>query len=288
MQRYRLYSKQANRHRANSKKSMLIINRIKKIIEYKKISTRRFCIEVGIANGFFDKVKDVGSEKLLKILNTYSDISAEWLLTGKGEMLRREYMSEGTIRTQPPNAAMSELPDAEALIAIPILDVSAAAGIGGALNETSPELLGVIKIPTSFLKRRGAKYYCGHVRGDSMWPTLLNRDYIIVRLLYPDEWINIRDNEIYFIVDRLGTSYVKRIENRLKDDNRLVCKSDNSDSPEYHNFNILGNEIANIFQVEWRISNNTSNIMESLNRRATNLRLNALEERMNKLTEKPE
>lgn len=68
----------------------MITERIRKIIEYKGISTRKFCEKVGIANGFLDKVKDVGSEKLLKILNAYPDISPEWLLTGKGEMLKGE------------------------------------------------------------------------------------------------------------------------------------------------------------------------------------------------------
>lgn len=68
----------------------MVVERIKQIIDYKKISTRQFCIEVGVANGFLDKVKDVGSEKLLKILNTYPELSPEWLLTGKGKMLKEE------------------------------------------------------------------------------------------------------------------------------------------------------------------------------------------------------
>ena len=68
----------------------MIVDRIKKIIEYKKISTRKFCIEIGVANGFFDKVKDVGSEKVLKILKTYPEINPEWLLSGDGDMLKHE------------------------------------------------------------------------------------------------------------------------------------------------------------------------------------------------------
>ncbi len=46
-------------------------------------------MEIGIANGYLDKVKDVGSEKLLKILNTYPKISPEWLLTGNGTMIKK-------------------------------------------------------------------------------------------------------------------------------------------------------------------------------------------------------
>lgn len=72
----------------------MVIDRIRQIIDYKNVSVRQFCIEVGIANGFLDKVKDVGSEKLLKILNTYPEISPEWLLTGRGAMLKEEEKKE--------------------------------------------------------------------------------------------------------------------------------------------------------------------------------------------------
>ena len=72
----------------------MVIDRIKKIIEYKEISTRQFCLKVGVANGFLDKVKDVGSEKLMKILYAFPDISPEWLLTGKGAMLRGQSAPE--------------------------------------------------------------------------------------------------------------------------------------------------------------------------------------------------
>jgi len=67
---------------------MSITERIKQIIEYKSISVRKFCIEIGVSNGFLDKVKDIGCEKVLKILKTYPDISAEWLISGEGEMLK--------------------------------------------------------------------------------------------------------------------------------------------------------------------------------------------------------
>lgn len=65
-----------------------MIDRLLKIIELKNINKSQFYREVGLSNGFLDKVRDVGASKLEQILNTYPDISPEWLLTGKGEMLR--------------------------------------------------------------------------------------------------------------------------------------------------------------------------------------------------------
>jgi phage repressor protein C with HTH and peptisase S24 domain len=263
---------------------MLIIDRIKKIIEYKGVSTRRFCIDVGIANGFFDKVKDVGSEKLLKILNTYSDISAEWLLTGNGEMIKDA--QQANINQEKPH--INEFLRIEKdFVTIPIVDVSAAAGIGGAINDDHPEILDELKLPPFMLTKKSGRYYCARVRGDSMFPTLVDRDYIIVRFLQPDEWADMRDREVYFIVACDGSTYIKRIENRLRIENRIICQSDNTDDPHFCDFNIMGEEIANIYHVEWRFSNNISNLKESMTE-SIYMKIVALEERMNKLTEKTE
>ena len=103
---------------------MKIIDRIKEIIKYKGISTRKFCMEIGVANGFFDKVRDVGTEKALKILNRYPDISPEWLITGKGAMLREASAGKPQTATVAAPAAMPERAPAaaEAVIYKEILD----------------------------------------------------------------------------------------------------------------------------------------------------------------------
>ncbi len=64
-----------------------IVERIRQIIEHKRFSERFFCMEIGVANGFLNKVKDVGSDKLNKILYKYPEINPVWLLTGKESML---------------------------------------------------------------------------------------------------------------------------------------------------------------------------------------------------------
>jgi hypothetical protein len=66
---------------------MNIVDRIRKVIEYKGISERKFTKEIGVANGFLSKVSDVGSSKLMKILNVYPEINPTWLLTGEGNMI---------------------------------------------------------------------------------------------------------------------------------------------------------------------------------------------------------
>ncbi|TGN26741.1 XRE family transcriptional regulator [Empedobacter tilapiae] len=67
-----------------------IIDRILKIIELKKISKNKFYIETGLSNGFLDKVKDIGASKIEQILNTYSDINPNWLVTGEGAMFTNQ------------------------------------------------------------------------------------------------------------------------------------------------------------------------------------------------------
>ncbi|MDY3529055.1 XRE family transcriptional regulator [Riemerella anatipestifer] len=66
----------------------MVVDRIFQIIEYKGITKTNFYREVGLSNGFLDKVKDVGVSKLDLILKKYPEISPEWLITGKGEMLK--------------------------------------------------------------------------------------------------------------------------------------------------------------------------------------------------------
>ncbi|MBM0650977.1 transcriptional regulator [Capnocytophaga genosp. AHN8471] len=67
-----------------------MIDRILQFIDYKGISKLSFYKEVGLSNGFLDKNKSIGSEKLVKILNSYPEIEPLWLLLGQGEMLKKD------------------------------------------------------------------------------------------------------------------------------------------------------------------------------------------------------
>lgn len=70
----------------------MVLNRIKEFIDYKHISISAFEKSIGMSNASFGKsLKNkgaIGSDKLETILNIYSELSADWLLTGRGDMLR--------------------------------------------------------------------------------------------------------------------------------------------------------------------------------------------------------
>lgn len=68
-----------------------ISNRIKQIIDYKKMSIRAFEIQIGCSNGVIARAisnqTDIQSKWVTKIIELNEDINPTWLLIGKGEML---------------------------------------------------------------------------------------------------------------------------------------------------------------------------------------------------------
>jgi len=71
-----------------------MLQRIKQYIDFKNINVSNFERSIGMSNASFGKsLKNrgtIGCDKLEIILNVYPDINLEWLITGKGEMLKKE------------------------------------------------------------------------------------------------------------------------------------------------------------------------------------------------------
>lgn len=66
--------------------------RLKEYIDYKELSLRAFEASIGFSNGALTSQlkpgKTIGVDKLENILRVYEELSPDWLLTGKGAMLR--------------------------------------------------------------------------------------------------------------------------------------------------------------------------------------------------------
>jgi hypothetical protein len=68
---------------------MVTKERLDLIIKTLGLSGRAFEKACGLANGSYSSIGDgVGADKLSKILLKFPQISAEWLLTGRGEMFK--------------------------------------------------------------------------------------------------------------------------------------------------------------------------------------------------------
>lgn len=60
-------------------------------MEINKINKQKFCEKTGISYGNVTgkaQFSEFGGEQITEILRTFPDISPDWLLLGKGEMLR--------------------------------------------------------------------------------------------------------------------------------------------------------------------------------------------------------
>ena len=65
-------------------------SRLDNFMKYKGLNDNKITVETGISNGIIGKARKRGSlslENISKLLLTYPEIDADWLLTGRGEML---------------------------------------------------------------------------------------------------------------------------------------------------------------------------------------------------------
>ena len=158
----------------------------------------------------------------------------------------------------------------EKLVSIPIVDISAAASITGYENPDYLEVEDTLEMPFQMVNKRD-KYYCIRVRGESMSPTMLDFGYLVVRLLHADEWQDLASNLVYVVSTRDGSTYVKRIKNRLAERGFIVCSSDNPNKEMYPNFNIYQDELNSILRAEWYFTARMPNIHETYYKKVEDL-----------------
>jgi len=162
----------------------MLLERLKEYIDCKGITVAAFERSVGMSNASFGKSLKkkgaIGSDKIENILSVYSDLSSEWLLTGKGSMLKNDapvgdkkeeknYTSLVNSKTQ------LELHN---ISSFPLYSIDASAGLNKLFVGDS-ELLGQISIPNA-PRCDGAVY----VIGDSMYPLLKSGDIIAYRQVH--------------------------------------------------------------------------------------------------------
>lgn len=68
---------------------MTLKDRLKEVRDYAKMGQTNFEKHTGISGGYFNNLKSsIGSDTVLKIVDKFPELNIDWLITGKGSMLK--------------------------------------------------------------------------------------------------------------------------------------------------------------------------------------------------------
>ena len=198
---------------------------------------------------------DVQAKWIKGIVENYSSLSPDWLLTGTGDMLRSSVTDkhEGTSKelrrmnegTPTDDREMTErrpreLPVAKQVVngGIPLIPIDAVAGFNG-WDENGVAELDCAHYDVPDFEAAHADFLI-RVSGSSMYPKYSSGDILACRKI--DEITFIQWGKIYVIDSRQG-AMVKRLFPIEGDSAMLLCKSDN---PNYPPFELPKEEIRSI------------------------------------------
>ncbi len=241
---------------------MKAINRVIHYIDNKGINNSSFEKMCGLSNGYLGtqlkRNADLGEGVLNKILDNCLDVSPEWLLTGRGEMLKSEGATE--VIKKPPVEIIAPIKvEGRSLMPkvivlkdedveeerIPLVPVMAQAGyLQGYDDPQYIKELPMYNLPGM----RNGTFRIFQVEGLSMYPTLQSGSYVVGQFV--EDWEHISDNRIYVVVSTEGV-IVKRVLNRIEKYGSLYCKSDNRVFPH---INVRLKDVKEIWECKMHLS----------------------------------
>jgi phage repressor protein C with HTH and peptisase S24 domain len=210
---------------------MTTIKNIYQFIENQSLNVSEFSKKIGVSNGYFAKQKAsegaVGSNIIEKIVSTYPDLNANWLITGKGSMFNDTVPIATPIETSPKSPARLGNPK-------PLLPHDAIAGIGlGAFDDLKVERY------YDVYEFRNADFLI-KVKGGSMYPKYNSGDILACKLV--KERLFFQWNKCHVLFSQSQGFMVKRICKALNAE-YIICKSDNKD---YEPFEVPLSDIQDI------------------------------------------
>ena len=72
--------------------------KIKQYLEFKRIRKSNFYLETGLSNGFLERGKSVGADKIKIIISKYPDLNLNWLILDKGNMIKPKSENSVTVK----------------------------------------------------------------------------------------------------------------------------------------------------------------------------------------------
>lgn len=200
--------------------------RLQQFMDYKGLNANKITVNAGLSVGLIGKakngVKGLNAASIEKILYAYPDLDANWLLTGRGEMLKA--MREERVVEPTPIHHPRSIEKKEDMQVVNLYDFEASAGLRSLFDNSRQNIIDTIKIP-NLPKCDGAI----HIVGDSMYPLLKSGDIILYKQMPLD--INyLFYGEMYLLsYDIEGDDYivVKYIRKSKKGEPYITLGSEN-------------------------------------------------------------
>lgn len=163
----------------NKREKSLIKRNILQYLDYKNISEYRLYKESGITRGVLSQNNGISEDNLMRFLAYASDVNPQWLLTGRGGMLRDEDIQLAVPQVE--KAFQLRTDKTLSLQNIPLYELDATAGLVALFNDKDT------KNPVSHLQIPNLPPCDGavYVRGDSMYPLLKSGDIVLYKEVVP-------------------------------------------------------------------------------------------------------
>lgn len=231
------------------------IERIRKIIDNERLSVEAFAgftsISKNTLDSMFKKKTNPSFENLTKIITSYPKYSTDWLLTGKGQMLKQDG-GESFLRNEA-GVKYAELSMRNFRLRVPFVSarlygnyikecdslqfVNSLDEIDFVVDELSPE-----------------SYVAFEMKGDSMDDgskySICDRDVVLARRVAKADWDIVLNTKMstYWILVLKNAIVCKEVVAKNVDKKQLTCHSLNP-SPEYADFTLGYTDVVQLYVV---------------------------------------
>ncbi|AQX86515.1 helix-turn-helix transcriptional regulator [Elizabethkingia bruuniana] len=217
----------------------ILKERIMQYLDYKGIKRSKFYEDTGVSNGVLSQNNGLSEDNLMRFLNFYTEVNPAWLLTGSGNMLKKElYLYEKQVENLP------DLKEEETVykndktinLGIPLIPIDAMAGYGTGSMQIMDYETSYYEVP-EFTELKAE--FMIRVKGSSMYPKYSSGDLIACKKISSNTFF--QWNKVY-VLDTEQGALIKRVKKSQKE-NHILLVSDNSN---YDPFDI---HLDNIYSI---------------------------------------
>ncbi len=220
-----------------------MIERIKQLIAYLNLTQSAFADRMGMKQQNLSRILNgkvnIGDGVINKIILSY-DVNKEWLIEGKGKMLKSDQHKYNEVKMIDPN-----------LVEVIKIPVKAKAGyLDGYNDETFLKEMPVVVVQVD--KTFHGKYRCFEVEGDSMndgtLKSICDGDTILCREVKRDLWCyKLHYKQWMFVINHVEGLLVKQIVDHDLEKGTITCHSLN---PIYGEDFVLNlNDVRELYNV---------------------------------------